>query len=146
MANTVNGVTAITAKAQREVIPVESHRFQRPHQGAILRARISLDTVGNYTVDDPTVDNEGRTQQAIFIVGLEFAFNGATTFTIATGAKLLSTYNLPANAGPLFPLSTRQVISPGDYGQPLVISATGVNGASPLLGLIHYVIADRWVP
>lgn len=145
MANTVNGVAAITARSQRETVAIEPHRFQHPHLSSILRARLNIDTVANFTVDDPTVDTDYK-GQSIFIVGVDFAYSGAYTFEIFTGNKLLVAYSLAANSGPMMPIDARHVTSPGDQGQPLVINVSNVSGAAPLQGSLYYAIADRWVP
>jgi len=148
MANTVNGVTAITANSQRERTGVTAQRFLRPHLDETLRGRVVIDTVDtDFVVDDPTVDNTyNPTGQRIFIVGLEYTVASDGTLIIKTkvgssSAIQLSKFALAAKGGILIPIDGRQVMSPTDQGGKLVF-----NSSLAVEILVHYVIADKFDP
>lgn len=152
MANTVNGIAAITTDAQRERINVTLNNALRAIEpGTVLRARLALTAVGDFVVDDPTVANpmsnaSGNSPgQSIFVVGCEYsaAAAGELIFKSKVGAAsaiTTSDFNLAVNSGILLPLG-RGVMAPTDAGGQLIVNAS--SAMLPVNITLYYIIADR---
>jgi len=146
MANTVNGIAAITANTQREVVDLETGCcFSKVHPNQVMRARVALDTAADFAIDDPTVDNTFgfSASQRIYVVGYQIstALANTITFKTKTGAAAainLMTYNLGATA----------ILDSQTMGEPTNIvtdrgAALLVNAFGPATIILHYVFATQ---
>jgi hypothetical protein len=146
MANTVNGLSAITQNSHREVVDLETGCcFSKVHPNQVMRARVALDTAADFTIDDPTVDNTFgfSSSQRIYVVGYQISTVLANTITFKTktgvaAAINLMTYNLGATA----------ILDSQSMGEPTNIvtdrgAALLVNASGPATIILHYVFATQ---
>lgn len=164
MANTVNGQTAIYVSSvlYRELSGIDAIGFAgvggQPSgvTGQVLRARVSLDTAADFTVDDPTVQPAGScstnnttgSDQRIYVVGLRIIAGAATTLTFkskvgAAAAITLNTEPYATNSGIVSPINTLTPLFSTDLGGALILNSSVVSPT--LTALVYYVIATNHV-
>lgn len=147
MVNTVNGVADLT-DATRERSGIEAPRmFDRPYLGQILRARIILDTAGDFIVDNPAdlvLPMDGPATARIYVVGLLGDGDVAKELTFksndGTNNRTLWTPSFAINSFPVFDIGEFVYFST-DPGGRLTVASSVTSPSCELL--LHYVIAPR---
>lgn len=152
MANTVNGVAAISTNAQRRTAGAGADWFRDVlgGSGQILRADLAIDTTGDFDVDNPTVaitPSDPRITGAnhrIYVVGIQVLASAATTLTFKSAANTLVTYNFAANGGMSVPVNATSFMLATNSGEKLVIN---FSAATPAIAMtLYYVIANEFKP
>jgi len=148
MANSINGQSAISQDSHRRLAGIPANWFERTlgrGGGQILRADLSIDTSGDFDIDNPQTalspaSPDTGAQHRIYVVGWQMLLGSASTVTLKSAANTLITYNFAANGGVCIPVNPHSYITATNPGEKLVINF-GSSPSPAAVFQIFYAIA-----